>query len=127
MRIIFFDGVCNLCNGAVNFVIDRDPKAKFKLAPLQSDIAAKYLKEEQLDNLNSIALFEEGKIYQKSSAALRIAKKLTGAWPLLYGLIIIPPFMRDFFYDLVAKNRYKWFGKQETCRMPTPDIKTRFL
>lgn len=127
MRIIFFDGVCNLCNGAVNFVIDRDPEGKFKLAPLQSDIAAEYLKKEQLDNLNSIALFEGGKIYQKSSAALRIAKKLSGAWPLLYGLIIIPPFIRDFFYDLIAKNRYKWFGKQESCRMPTPDIKARFL
>lgn len=127
MSIIFFDGVCNLCNGAVNFVIDRDPKGKFKLAPLQSAIAADYLKKEQLDNLNSIALFEDGIIYQKSTAALKIAKKLRGAWPLLYTFIIIPPFIRDFVYDFIAKNRYKWFGKQETCRLPTPDIKARFL
>ncbi|MBK6266795.1 thiol-disulfide oxidoreductase DCC family protein [Marivirga sp. S37H4] len=125
--IIFFDGVCNLCNGAVNFVIDRDPNAYFKLAPLQSEIAKQYLGEEKAEQLDSIVLFENGKLYQKSSAALRISRKLAGGWPLVYTFIIIPPFIRDFFYDIIARNRYKWFGKEDSCRLATPDIKERFL
>jgi predicted DCC family thiol-disulfide oxidoreductase YuxK len=126
-RIIFFDGVCNLCNGAVNFVIDRDPQGLFKLAPLQSEIATKYLDKERISKLDSIVLYEDGKIYEKSTAALKIAKKLNGAWFLLYVFIVIPPFIRNIFYNIVAKYRYKWFGKRETCRMPTTDIKDRFL
>lgn len=126
-RIIFFDGVCNLCNGAVNFVIDRDPEGLFKLAPLQSEIAADYLDEDRISKLDSIVLYENGKIYEKSTAALKIAKKLNGAWFLLYTFIIIPPFIRNFVYNIIAKNRYKWFGERETCRMPTEDIKERFL
>ncbi len=126
-RIIFFDGVCNLCNGAVNFVIERDPHELFKLAPLQSDVANKYLGHERVKNLDSIVLYEEGKMYEKSTAALKIAKKLKGAWFLLYAFIVIPPFIRNFFYDIIAKNRYKWFGERETCRLPSPDEKKRFL
>lgn len=126
-RIIFFDGVCNLCNGAVNFVIDRDPEGVFKLAPLQSEIASDYIDEERISKLDSIVLYENGKIYEKSTAALMVAKKLKGAWFLLYAFIIIPPFIRNFLYNIIAKNRYKWFGKRETCRIPTEDIKERFL
>lgn len=126
-RIIFFDGVCNLCNGAVNFVIERDPNSLFKLAPLQSDIAVNYLDEDRISSLDSIVLYENGKIYEKSTAALRIAKKLNGAWFLLYAFIIIPPFIRNFIYDIIAKHRYKWFGKSDTCRMPSQNIKDRFL
>ncbi len=126
-NIIFFDGVCNLCNSAVNFVVERDPEGYYKLAPLQSDIAKKFLGEEKVKKLDSIVLYQNGNIYEKSSAALRITKNLSGAWSALYPLIITPRFIRDFFYDVIAKNRYKWFGKRETCRMATPDLKDRFL
>lgn len=127
--IIFFDGLCNLCNGAVQFAIKRDTKNVFKFASLQSDIAVTELAKYGVNpnQLNSIVLLEEGKIYQKSTAALRIAKRLTGLWPLLYVFIIVPPFIRDGIYRFIAKNRYKWFGKQESCWVPTPELKSKFL
>ncbi|WP_226388829.1 thiol-disulfide oxidoreductase DCC family protein [Penaeicola halotolerans] len=127
--IILFDGVCNLCNGAINFIIDHDPKAYFKLGALQSDEGAALLEQYQIDRafLDSLVLIENGKVFTKSTGALRIAKKLSGAWPLLYGLIIIPPFIRNPIYDWIARNRYKWFGKRDQCRMPTPELKARFL
>jgi predicted DCC family thiol-disulfide oxidoreductase YuxK len=128
-RIIFFDGVCNLCNGAVNFVIDRDKKGRFKLAALQSEEAKPFLKGAGLDKdeLSTILLYEDGKMYKKSTAALRIARNLDGLWPLLYVFMIVPRFIRDGVYSWIAKNRYKWFGKKDSCRMPTPDLKARFL
>jgi predicted DCC family thiol-disulfide oxidoreductase YuxK len=113
----------------VNFIIDRDPKGHFKFAALQSDFGQEKLKELGFDqeDFDSLVLLSGGKVYKKSSAALRIAKKLTGLYPLLFAFIIIPPFIRHALYDLIARNRYKWFGKRETCRMPTPELKARFV
>ncbi|WP_323757774.1 thiol-disulfide oxidoreductase DCC family protein [Roseivirga sp.] len=127
--ILLFDGVCNLCNSSVNFIIDRDPKKHFKFAALQSDFGQTKLKELGFnqEEFDSLVLLSNGKIYRKSSAALRIAKKLKGLWPFLYIFIIIPPFIRHGVYDIIGKNRYKWFGKQDSCRMPTPELKQRFV
>ncbi|WKK77835.1 DCC1-like thiol-disulfide oxidoreductase family protein [Marivirga salinae] len=125
--IIFFDGVCNLCNGAINFIIDRDKKGHFKFAPLQSNVAKNYVSQQIINNTDSIILWKADQLYSKSTAALKIARHLDGAWKGLYVLIIIPKFIRDFVYDIIAKKRYKWFGKRDSCRMPTKDIKNRFL
>lgn len=127
--IILFDGVCNLCNASINFVIDRDKQKYFRYAALQSNTGETYLKKFEMsaDVFNSIVLVEGDKFYTRSTAALRIAKKMDGAWPILYAFIIIPPFIRNAVYDYIAKNRYKWFGKEETCRIPTPELKSLFL
>lgn len=127
--IILFDGVCNLCNGAVNFVIDRDTGGHFKFAALQSEAARALMTEHTLPPgaLDSIVLVEDGRVYQRSDAALRIARRLRGIWPLLYGFMIVPRFIRDRVYDVVAANRYRWFGKEDACRVPTPELRARFL
>ena len=127
--IILFDGVCNFCNGSVNFIIDRDPEAYFKFAPLQSEIGEKLIKEHGIDKAetDSVILIEDGKAYTHSTAALRVARKLKGAWSWFYGFVVVPKFIRDAAYKLFAKNRYKMFGKQEACMMPTPEIRSRFL
>jgi predicted DCC family thiol-disulfide oxidoreductase YuxK len=127
--IILFDGVCNLCNGAVQFVIKRDRRNYFKFAALQSDFAQKKIASFNLTAVhgNSILLLENGKVYQQSTAALRIAKKLNGLWPMFYAFVIIPPFIRNAVYRLVARNRYRWFGRQEACWVPTPALKHKFL
>ena len=127
--IILFDGVCNLCNGAVNFVIKRDPGNVFKFTPLQEKQGVLLLKKHAIDaqKLDSIVLVENKKVYTKSSAALRIARKLSGLWPLFFVLLIIPSFIRDGVYDFIAKNRYKWFGKKERCIIPTPGLREKFL
>ena len=127
--IILFDGVCNLCNGAVNFVIKRDPGNVFKFAPLQEKQGALLLKTHAIDiqKLDSIVLIENEKVYVKSSAALRIARKMSNLWPLFFVLLIIPSFIRDGVYDFIAKNRYKWFGKKEQCMIPTLGLKEKFL
>lgn len=128
-KIILFDGVCNLCNGAVTFIIKRDRKNLFKFATLQSEIAEELLIAKLPDKelLDSIVLIENGKQYTKSSAALRIAKNLSGAYPLLYIFMVIPKFLRDWVYSIIAKNRYKWFGKKDACMIPTPELKKKFL
>ncbi len=127
--VILFDGVCNLCNGAVNFVIDRDPDARFKLAALQSEpgraLAARCGID--ADALDSIVLVERGRCYTRSAAALRIARGLGGAWPLLAALEAVPAPLRDRIYAWVAANRYRWFGRRESCRVPTPELRGRFL
>jgi predicted DCC family thiol-disulfide oxidoreductase YuxK len=127
--IILFDGVCNFCNGSVNFIIDRDPEGYFKFAPLQSEIGEKLLAEHKVDKsvTDSVILIEDDKVYTHSSAALRVARKLSGAWSWFYGFVIVPKFIRDFAYRLFAKNRYRMFGKQEACMLPTPEIRSRFL
>ncbi|MCI0751298.1 MAG: thiol-disulfide oxidoreductase DCC family protein [Flammeovirgaceae bacterium] len=128
-NIIFFDGVCNLCNGAVQFIIKRDPKNKFRFASLQSDFAIRRLKDQGIDPQISetIILLQNGKIFTKSRAALEISKRLSGLWPLLYSFAIIPGFLRDSIYNLIARNRYRWFGKRDACMIPTPELKSRFL
>jgi len=127
--IILFDGVCNLCNNAITFVIKRDPKNRFMYAPLQSESGKKLANTHAIDTaqVDSIILVKEGRAYSKSSAALRIAQNLSGLWPLLTIFLIIPPFIRNWVYDYVAKNRYQWFGKKETCMIPTPELKGKFL
>ncbi|MDN3586932.1 DCC1-like thiol-disulfide oxidoreductase family protein [Pedobacter aquatilis] len=126
--VIFFDGVCNLCNASVQFVIKRDKHKHFQFTALQGKFAEEILPQSVFNSnqINSILLLEGGMIYQKSSAALRIAKKLNGFWPLIYGFIIVPRFIRDWVYDIIAKNRYKWWGKQESCWVPIPALKSRF-
>ena len=128
--VILFDGVCNFCNSSVNFVIDRDKHKKFLFAALQSEAGKQLLQQYNIpfkENPDSVVLIQNNKAYQKSSAALQIAKGLGGLWMVPYTFIIIPPFIRDFFYDIIARYRYKLFGKKDRCRMPDPEIKTRFL
>lgn len=128
-KVILFDGVCNLCNGAVLFIIKRDKKVKFSFASLQSTFGQNQLKKYGLssEELSTIVLLKEGRIFTKSSAALEIAKELDGLWPAFYFFKIVPKFIRNFFYDFIAQNRYRWFGKQEACMIPTPELKARFL
>jgi predicted DCC family thiol-disulfide oxidoreductase YuxK len=127
--VIFFDGLCNLCSKAVQFTIERDHKNIFRFASLQSDYAKEKLAPFHIEPTanNSFVLLEDGKVYERSTAALRVAKKLNGFWPLLYGFMIVPRFIRDAVYNYVAKNRYKWFGKEESCWVPTPELKEKFL
>jgi len=127
--IIFFDGVCNLCNNAVTFIIKHDHKAHYKFASLQSDYAQKRLPKEITlsGQMQSLVLLKEGQLYVKSTAALKIAKELSGGWRFLALLLILPKFIRDPIYNLIAHNRYKWFGKRKECMLPTPELKHRFL
>lgn len=127
--VLLFDGVCNLCNGAVQFVIKRDKKAVFRFAALQSAFGQKVLKENKLpqSHFDTFILIADNKIYTKSTAALKVAQALGGFWKLLHVLIIIPKPIRDFLYTLIAKNRYKLFGKKEACMIPTPELKSRFF
>lgn len=126
--VVLFDGVCNLCSGAVQFVIKRDPAAKFKFASLQSEFGQTQLRRFGLntDSLHSIILIQDDKFYERSDAALRIARQLNGGWRLFYGFIIVPRFIRDGIYNLIGKNRYKLFGKKDACWIPTPELKSRF-
>jgi predicted DCC family thiol-disulfide oxidoreductase YuxK len=126
--VVLFDGVCNLCSGAVQFVIERDPKARFKFASLQSAYGQQQLLHVgiQSQSLYSIILIHDGKFYQRSDAALEIARHLTGGWPLLYGFKIVPRFLRDSVYNFIARHRYHWFGKKDACWLPTPELKARF-
>jgi len=128
-NVVFFDGVCNLCSSSVNFVIDRDPKSFFSFAPLQSDFAQTLLKTHNFDlsQLESIIFYTNGNVYRRSRAALEISKRMNGLWPMMYIFMIVPGFIRDIVYNWIARNRYKWFGKQETCRIPTPELKSRFI
>jgi len=127
--IILFDGVCNVCNGSVQFVIKRDKKNNFRFASLQSQEGQKLLARYNLpaSDFNSFVLIENERVYIKSEGALKVAKKLSGLWPLLYGFIIVPKFLRDGVYNLIARNRYKWFGKKDSCMIPTPEIRAKFL
>lgn len=129
MLVLLFDGVCNLCNSSVNWLIDHDTKNKFHYASLQSqfgkETSAKF--ELQENYMDTVVLLEDNKIYLRSEAVLRIFKHLGGAYYLLYLFIIIPPFIRDFFYRIVANNRYNWFGKQDVCKVPTAELKEKFL
>ena len=128
--VLFFDGVCNLCNRAVQFIIKRDPKGKVRIATLQSpqgEIARKAV-EARLGHVpDSLIFFEQGKYYTQSAAALKVAGYLKGGWPLLKIFLGLPRILRDPFYDFIAAKRYRWFGKQNSCMIPTPELKSRFL
>jgi predicted DCC family thiol-disulfide oxidoreductase YuxK len=127
--VILFDGVCNLCNGAVQFVIRHDPKGVFRFAALQSDMGRALLIKHHLDptELHSIVVILDDKVYRKSGAALEIARRLSGGWRLFYSFKIVPKFLRDWLYDGIAANRYRWFGKKEQCMIPRPELQSRFL
>jgi predicted DCC family thiol-disulfide oxidoreductase YuxK len=127
--IILFDGVCNFCNGAINFVLKQDKKGVFRFAPLQSEPGQRLLKQYNLSTaeFDSFVLIDNGKIYKKSSASLRVMNKLPWYWKEAQLLRIIPTAFRDAIYDFIAKNRYKWFGKKEQCMIPTPEMRNRFL
>ena len=127
--LILFDGICNFCNSAVNFVIKKDKGAVIHFAPLQSPKGRLYLKQYNypVNNLNSFVFIENNKVYTKSTAALKVCRHLKGGWPLCYGFIIVPKFIRDGIYSWVAKNRYKWFGVRQECMMPTPEVRSRFV
>ena|SRR5690625_3878159 len=127
-QIILFDGDCNFCDKSVQFIIKRDPEGFYKFASLQSEIGRELIKQHNIpENIDSFILIAHQSWYAKSSAALRVCKNLTGLWKLFYGLLIVPKPIRDFFYHIIANNRYKWFGKKDHCTLPSPDIRKRFL
>jgi predicted DCC family thiol-disulfide oxidoreductase YuxK len=128
--ILLFDGVCNLCNGAVVFVIRRDPRARFRFAPLQSPAADALLASRGVARgglPDSFVLVEDGHVHIRSTAALRVARRLRFPWPLFAAFLVVPRLLRDPLYDLVARNRYRWFGKREECMVPTAELRARFL
>ncbi|MBK5277574.1 MAG: thiol-disulfide oxidoreductase DCC family protein [Bacteroidia bacterium] len=128
-HVILFDGLCNLCSGSVQFIIRRDSKEHFRFAALQSPFGQYQLHKFGLttNQLYSIILIKDEKYFQKSDAALEITRDLDRFWPALYIFKIIPRFMRDWVYTIVATNRYTWFGKKDSCMIPTPQLKSRFL
>lgn len=126
--IVLFDGVCNFCNGAVNFIIRHDKHRRFSFAALQSETGQRLRAEHAIGGeIDSIILIEDGRAYLHSTAGLRVARGLGGVWAVAYGLIIVPPIIRDFAYKTFAKYRYRLFGKKDVCMMPTPDIRERFI
>ncbi len=128
-RVVLFDGVCNLCNLSVQFIIKRDSKNLFSFAALQSHVGQTQLRRYNIPValLESIILIKNEKYYHRSDAVLEIARDLGGLWPVCYGFKVIPRFIRDGVYNLIAKNRYKIFGRQDQCMIPTPALKARFL
>ncbi|MEO5683696.1 MAG: thiol-disulfide oxidoreductase DCC family protein [Chitinophagaceae bacterium] len=128
-KIVLFDGVCNLCNSSVQFILKRDKKDQFLFGSLQGKTGQAYLRQFNLpaDTFNSFMLVEEGKLYSRSAGALRMLKHLGGAWSMLYAFIIVPSFIRDGVYNWISRNRYKWFGKEESCWLPSPAFKAKFL
>lgn len=127
--IVLFDGVCNLCNATVQFIIRHDPQRQFRFAALQSETGRKLSAQCNLprDHFDTFVLAENGRCYTRSTGALRVIRHFPGLWPLLYALIVIPRPLRDFCYNLVARRRYAWFGKREECMLPTPELRERFL
>jgi predicted DCC family thiol-disulfide oxidoreductase YuxK len=127
--IILFDGVCNLCTASVQFVIPRDPRAHFKFASLQSPLGQRLLAAHGLDPqmLDSVVLIEGAACWTQSDAALRIVRELTGWWPLLRMFAGIPRPIRNGVYRWIARHRYRWFGQRDTCMLPSPDVRNRFL
>lgn len=127
--ILYFDGVCNLCNGYVQFIIKHDKKERFRFAPLQSAAGrvAAVSSMAKANEQESVILEYRGKYYRRSAAALHTMRLLGGGWALLYAFIIIPPFIRNGVYNLVARNRYKWFGRQDKCMVPTEALSARFI
>jgi predicted DCC family thiol-disulfide oxidoreductase YuxK len=127
--IVFFDGVCNFCNGSINFVLVRDEKNKFLFAPLQSKAGQEFLTSHQLNaqEFDSVIVFTEGKLFKKSAAALQITSHLGFPWTMLSVFKILPVFIRDFFYDFIARNRYRFFGKRDACMIPTREVRAKFL
>lgn len=127
MKVIFFDGVCGLCNGFVDFVLKIDKKNEFLFSPLQSDYAKTHLPEEYTKDLKSVVYYHDGKIISRSKAVIKILSEIGGLWKIAVVGNILPEKLRDSAYDMVAQNRYKIFGRKETCRLPTPEERSRFV
>lgn len=128
-KILFFDGVCNLCNASVDRVISGDRTGQILLAPLQGETAQKLLPEHgvDLDTIRSLVYWDRGKVYTFSNAALQVARDMKFPWAVFYILKTVPRPIRDYVYKLIARKRYIWFGKKESCRLPTPEEAARFL
>ena len=128
-RLVLFDGVCNFCNFWIQFALKRDKTGKLKFGSLQGQTANRILPDYNIDPriITSVIFIEDGVAYRESTAALKVCRHLDGGWKLLYVLIIIPAFLRDGIYKWIGRNRYKWFGKQESCMMPTADQQKRFV
>lgn len=125
--VILFDGVCNFCHSSINFILRHDRRNYFRFAPLQSQYGQQLVKKYNLQKTDSIILIENERAFIHSTAVLKIAGNLGGIWAVFYVFIIVPRFIRDFFYKLFARNRYKLFGKREQCMIPTPEIRQKFL
>ncbi|PSK89221.1 thiol-disulfide oxidoreductase DCC family protein [Taibaiella chishuiensis] len=128
--IVLFDGVCNLCNRSVQFIIRHDPKGAFLFAPLQSDTGKALLAQLPValpGTPDSIILVAKDRVWRFSDAVLQIARRLDGAWPLAYAAVVVPRFIRNPIYRFIARNRYRWFGRQDHCMLPTAALKARFL
>jgi predicted DCC family thiol-disulfide oxidoreductase YuxK len=128
-RLLLFDGECNLCNGTVNFIIRHDRRKRFLFAPLQGPFAETHFPGfvPRAGSPQTLVYHRLGKTFTRSTGALHIARDLDGAWPLCFALIVVPRFLRDPVYDLVARYRYRWFGRLESCMVPTPELRDRFL
>jgi predicted DCC family thiol-disulfide oxidoreductase YuxK len=128
-KVILFDGVCNFCNYWMNFAIKRNSKKNLKFTTLQGETAKQLLPQYNINptSLSSVIFIDKGKAYTQSSASLRICKYMDGGWKLFYGFIIVPKFIRDVIYNWIARNRYKWFGKKDSCMVPTQELRERFL
>ncbi|HEV2984313.1 MAG TPA: thiol-disulfide oxidoreductase DCC family protein [Vicinamibacterales bacterium] len=125
--VLLFDGVCTLCNGFVQFVIQRDPAGRFQFATLQSDAARRLLQAAPQPLPDTLVLVENGRVFLRSTAALRVARGLKFPWPLAFVLVVVPRPLRDWVYDILARNRYRWFGRRDVCMVPTPELRARFL
>lgn len=126
--IILFDGVCNLCNQSVQFIISRDPSGFFRFASIQSEIGKELIRKHgEIEDIDSIILLENQESFLKSDAVIRISSHLKGGYSLLRIFQVIPRPIRDRIYDIIAKNRYKWFGRRNSCMIPTEEISKRFL
>lgn len=130
-KLILFDGVCNLCNSSVLYVIKRDKKNTFLFAPLQSNVGKKIIEKFDINtkDVDSIIIYnpEKDSIHHKSTAALKIASQLDFPTNILAIFLIIPSFIRNWVYDFIARNRYKWYGKKDACMIPTPELRSKFL
>lgn len=128
-KIVLFDGICNLCNSSVQLIIENDSKNLFQFASLQSAFGQKFLQENNLpdETFKSLVLIDGENFFTKSEAALRIGKELDGLYKVLRIFLWTPKFIRDFVYDYIAKNRYKWYGKRDSCWIPTDELKQKFL
>jgi len=127
--ILLFDGVCNLCHGAVRFLVQRDPAGQIAFAPLQSPVGRKLLRENGLaeNRLEAVVLVQDGRAYVGSEAILRALRHLRAPWPLLSAGLVLPKALRDSLYRVIAGNRYRWFGRKDACPVPTPEQRARFL
>lgn len=127
--LVLYDGTCGLCNRSVQLVLRHDSRGRFRFAALQSDTGRALLERHgvPVDQLGSVVLVERGRAFTRSRAALRIARKMDMPWPLLWTLALVPRAVCDFFYDRVARNRYRWFGRTDACMLPPPDVRARFL